>query len=83
MLRKPFLESSFCQADVVFPCRVFVGCYVGVVDDTCSEAVVVQWAFFFFTAVACVVGGSGGAFARYFLVVFADYRLHVFRAAVT
>ncbi len=56
MLPKPFLESSFCQANVVFPYRVLVGCYVGVVNYTGSEAVFVQWAFFFFTAVACVVG---------------------------
>ena len=82
MLRKAFLEGSFCQSDVVFPCRVFVGRYVGIVDYTSSEAVVVQWAFFFFTAVACVVGGGGGAFVRYFLAVFANYCLHVFRAAV-
>ncbi len=82
MLRKAFLESSFHQADVIFPCRVCVGCYVGVVDYTSSEAVVVQRAFLFFTAVACVVGGAGGAFVRYFLVVFANFGLHVFRAAV-
>ena len=55
MLRKAFLEGSFCQSDVVFPCRVFVGRYLGIVDYTSSEAVVVQWAFFFFTAVAVVV----------------------------
>ncbi|MAG85892.1 MAG: hypothetical protein CMB97_00540 [Flavobacteriaceae bacterium] len=82
MLRKAFLESSFCQADVVFPYRVFVGRYVGVVDYTSSEAVVVQWAFFIFSAVAYVVGGGDGALVRYFFVVFANYGLHIFRVAV-
>ena len=34
-----------------------------------SEAVAVQWAFFFFTAVACVVKAGGGALVSYFCYV--------------
>ena len=48
MLRVTLFKSSFSKSKVILSGCVIFCCYVGVVDDAWSEAVVFQRAVFFF-----------------------------------
>ena len=67
----------------LFPVVTFC-CYLGIIDDTRSEAAVFQRALFFvFPAVTVVFCGGCLAFLEYFSLMFLDYGLCVVCVAIT
>ena len=75
MLRVTLFKSSFCLSNVVLCRCVTFRCYVGVVDDARSEAVVFQRTVVFFPAGTVVFRGGCLACLDNFSVVFLDYGL--------